>query len=215
MYAEQFAPYQELAGSLLPLNDASGDGAHDLDHLVRVWRNAVTIHAEEGGNLELVAAGVLLHDCVYVPKGSPLRATASKLAGEKARQALEILGWEPKCTDVVVAAIESHSFSARIVPSSLEGRILQDADRLDAIGLLGVARCFYTAGRMGSKLYDSTDPRGKARPLNDGRFALDHLPRKLLRLTEGFQTITGMRVAQQRHDALEAFYHGFLVEIGE
>jgi uncharacterized protein len=215
MCAEWFAPFQELAGSLLPLNAVSGDGSHDRDHLLRVWRNAVAIQAGEGGNLELIVAGVLLHDCVDVPKDSPLRASASKLSGEKARRALEGLRWESNRTDVVVAAIESHSFSAGIVPASLEGRILQDADRLDAIGLLGVARCFYTAGKLGSKLYDSTDPRGAARPLDDSRFALDHFPRKLLRLMGEFQTNTGTRIAQKRHVALEAFYHGLLAEIGE
>lgn len=214
MIADQFTPYEELARLLLPMNDAAGDGSHDGSHLVRVWRNARAIQSEEGGDLELLAAAVLLHDCVHVPKDSPLRAEASRLAASKARAALAGLGWEAERIETAALAIESHSFSAGIEPTSVEGRILQDADRLDAIGLTGVARCFYTAGRMGSELYDAGDPRGEARELDDRRFALDHFPKKLLRLAEGFRTETGRRMARVRHAALVGFYEGMLGEIG-
>jgi uncharacterized protein len=122
--------------------------------------------------------------------------------------------WESSRIEVVAGAIASHSFSAGIVPTSLEGRILQDADRLDAIGLTGIARCFYTAGRMGSDLYDIADPRGQARPLDDRRFALDHFPKKLLQLADGFQTSAGQRLAQKRQQTLQDFYQALLTEIG-
>jgi len=214
MRLDRFAPYEDLARVLLPVNDNAADGSHDLSHLERVWKNAKTIHAEEGGDLELIAAAVMLHDCVQVAKDSPLRASASRLAAQKAHSILDGLKWDSSRIDVVAAAIESHSFSAGITPASLEGRILQDADRLDAIGLVGIARCFYTAGRLGSQLYDALDPRGEARPLDDARFALDHFPRKLLTLAEGFQTATGRRLARQRHKRLQDFYEGVLSEIG-
>lgn len=208
-----FTPYEELAAVLLPVNEDTGDGSHDTSHLERVWKMAKAIQAEEGGDLELIAAAVMLHDCVKLPKDSPLRASASKLAAEKARRVLGGLNWDRSRIEVVSGAIESHSFSAGIAPTSLEGRILQDADRLDAIGLIGIARCFYTAGRLRSQLYDADDPRGEARPLDDARFALDHFPRKLLKLSDGFQTATGQRMAQKRHDALQEFYEGVLAEI--
>jgi uncharacterized protein len=209
-----FAPYEQLARTLLPMNEEIGDGSHDISHLGRVWKNAEAIHASEGGDLELIAAAVMLHDCVHVSKDSPLRDSASKLAAEKARAVLEGLNWETSRVDTVARAIESHSFSAGITPSALEGRILQDADRLDAIGLIGIARCFYTAGRLGSQLYDPIDPRGDARSLDDRRFALDHFARKLLRLAGTFQTATGQRLGRERHKALKAFYEGLLAEIG-
>lgn len=126
----------------------------------------------------------------------------------------EVLGWERARVELVADAIESHSFSAGIAPKSLEGRIVQDADRLDAIGLIGIARCFYTAGRLGTSLYDPSDPRGDRRELRDDQFALDHFPRKLLRLAAAFQTSTGQRLALERHAMLERFYDGVLEEVG-
>jgi uncharacterized protein len=214
MDSTPFSPYGELAHQLLPSFQLAGDGAHDVSHLERVWRNAKAIHTEEGGDLELLAAAVLLHDCVQIPKDSPLRDTASRLAAVEARKLLQTLGWEESRTDAVASAIESHSYSAGIALSSLEGRILQDADRLDAIGMTGIARCFYTAGRMGSSLYAPIDPRGKTRPLDERQFALDHFPRKLLKLVDGFQTATGRQLAQQRQLTLQEFYEGMLAEIG-
>ena len=143
-----------------------------------------------------------------------MRESASRLAAAEARLLLGALQWERPRIEVVAGAIESHSYSAGIQPTSPEGRILQDADRLDAIGLTGIARCFYTAGRMGSGLYDSSDPRGDARPLDDRRFALDHFPKKLLRLVDGFQTSAGQRLARDRQRILRDFYNGMLAEIG-
>lgn len=214
MDSSPFSPYGELAHRLLSPFQLTGDGAHDVSHLERVWRNAKAIHAEEGGDLELLAAAVLLHDCVQISKDSPLRDTASRLAADEARKILRTLGWGKPRIETAAGAIESHSYSAGIAPASLEGRILQDADRLDAIGMTGIARCFYTAGHMGSSLYDPTDPRGEARPLDDRRFALDHFPRKLLKLVDGFQTAAGQRLAQRRQRALREFYEGMLAEIG-
>lgn len=209
-----FAPYNELASVLLSDNSES-DGAHDIAHLTRVWQNAKAIQQEEGGDLEILAAAVLLHDCVQVPKDSPLRSQASRLAAAEARERLTALGWPSERSAWVASAIESHSYSAGIPPATLEARILQDADRLDAIGFTGIARCFYTAGRMGSSLYEAADPRGRERALNDTAFALDHFPAKLLRLAQSFQTATGRRLAERRHAAVQHFYDEMLKEIGD
>ena len=214
MTFERFTPYAKLAHTLLPANDMSADGSHDVSHLIRVWNNAKIIQANEGGDLELLAAAVLLHDCVQVPKDSPNRSGASMLAAQRAREVLAKLGWNPSRIEVVAMAIESHSFSAGMAPTSQEGCILQDADRLDAMGLIGIARCFYTAGKMSSLLYDHADPGGAQRPLDDRQFALDHFPKKLLKLAEGFQTEAGQRLAQERHQSLTDFHRRFLSEIG-
>src|ERR1700722_15608613 len=104
--------------------------------------------------------------------------------------------------------------AAGLLPTTPEARILQDADRLDAIGLVGVARCFYTAGRLGSSLYQPDDPAGKGRALDDKSYALDHFPKKLLALATGFTTIAGRRMARQRHAYLQEFYNGFILELG-
>ena len=210
-----FRPFDWLAVKLLDVSRDDEDGAHDLAHIVRVWRNAKLIQRAEGGDLEVLAAAVLLHDCVQVAKDSPLRSKASLLAANEARVRLEALGWEPSRIDTVAYAIESHSFSAGVAPTSIEGCILQDADRLDAIGLSGIARCFYTAGRMGSRLYDLADPGAKTRSLDDGRNALDHFPKKLLTLEGSFKTRKGQELARERHRRLDEFYRAMLAEVQE
>jgi uncharacterized protein len=215
MSLEMFRPFDWLAVKLLDISRDDEDGAHDLAHIVRVWSNAKLIHREEGGDVEALAAAVLLHDCVQVAKDSPLRSKASLLAANEARVRLEALGWEPSRIDTVAYAIESHSFSAGVAPTSIEGCILQDADRLDAIGFCGIARCFYTAGRMGSRLYDLADPGAKARPLDDARNALDHFPRKLLTLEGSFKSRKGPELAKERHRRLDEFYRAMLAEVQE
>jgi uncharacterized protein len=213
MFANHFAPFDDLASRLLPALESKGDGAHDRAHLRRVWMNAQQIHVQEGGDFEILAASVLLHDCVYVPKNSPDRSRASHLAAVHARSILQSLNWTPKRIDITVGAIETHSYSAGLEPYTLEGRILQDADRLDAIGFIGIARCFYTAGRLSSQIYDPSDPPSTQRELNDSLFALDHFPQKLLLLAEGFKTSAGQRLALARHQVMQEFYHGILAEI--
>lgn len=210
-----FAPLQSLAVTLLPhALEPSEDGAHDLSHLQRVWNNARTIHQEESGDLEVLLAAVLLHDCVAVEKNSPLRSQASRLAAQKASQVLASMNWPVDKVAAVAHAIETHSFSAGIEPTTLEAKILQDADRLDSLGMLGVARTFYVSGRMGSALYDPQDPEAKARDYDDKRFTLDHFQTKLLHLAAGFQTPTGNRLAQLRHARLKRFMEEFIEEIG-
>ncbi len=212
MNADLFAPFSELASKLLPVL-SNNDGAHDISHLSRVWRNVKDIQHQEGGDLQILIAAALLHDCVEVPKQSPLRSRASLLAASKATVILTDLCWETERIAWVASAIESHSFSAGITPTTLEGAILQDADRLDAIGFTGIARCFYTAGRMASALYDLSNPRGAGRAPNDAAFALDHFRAKLLNLSEGFQTTTGRTIAARRQSAVRSFYFGMVEEL--
>lgn len=215
MNLESFTPLEALASALLPhALEPSDDGAHDLAHLQRVWHNVRTLHAEEGGDLQVLLAAVLLHDCVAVEKNSPLRAQASRLAAEKASAVLATLGWPDEKISAAFHAIEAHSFSANMTPRTLEAKIVQDADRLDSLGMLGVARTFYVAGRMGSALYDPQDPEAKQRDYDDTRYCLFHFQTKLLHLADGFQTAAGQRLAQVRHQRLKGFMEQFKEEIG-
>ncbi|TJW88251.1 MAG: HD domain-containing protein [Mesorhizobium sp.] len=211
---DAFSPYGSLAASLLPKLDNDSDGSHDLAHIVRVWGNVQVIQAEEGGNLDVLIAACLLHDCVSVEKNSPLRSQASCLAATRAQSLLLDENWEPHQIEAVRHAIEAHSFSARIEPRSLEARILQDADRLDAIGAVGVARCFYVSGRLRQAFYDLSDPDAKGRPYDDSRYALDHFHTKLLSLASGFKTVTGVQLARIRHDKMLRFVDEFRKEAG-
>jgi uncharacterized protein len=213
--ARAFAPHDGLALMLLPQLAPGTDGSHDLSHILRVGRNAAAILADEpAADAELVAAAVLLHDCVAVEKDSPLRSQASRLAAAEARRIVSALGWDAARLDGLAHAIEAHSFSAGIEPRTLEACILQDADRLDAIGAIGIARCFYTGGRMGSLLYDPIDAAASGRPLDDRRYALDHFEAKLFRVAEGFRTNAGRRMAAERVGVMRGFVAGFLAEVG-
>lgn len=215
MSASAFTPLMTLAEDLLlHALEPSDDGAHDLAHLQRVWHNVRTLQAEEGGDLEVLLAAVLLHDCVAVEKNSPLRSQASRLAAKKASTVLTDLKWPEDKINTVAHAIEAHSFSANITPVTLEAKIVQDADRLDSLGMLGVARTFYVAGRTGSALYDPQDPEAKHRDYNDTQFCLDHFQTKLLHLADGFQTAAGQRLAQIRHQRLKSFMEQFKEESG-
>jgi uncharacterized protein len=213
LFADAFAPHETLAAALIPHATEGDDGSHDIAHILRVFRNAMRIHAAEGGDGRVLAAAVLLHDCVAVEKNSPLRAQASRLAADKASQVLADLGWSEAKRAAVAHAVTAHSFSANVTPETLEAKILQDADRLDAIGMVGAARCFYIAGRMGSGLYDPADPLATNRPLNDKAFAIDHFETKLFKLADGFQTEAGRALAQERHARLKTVLDLFLDEI--
>ncbi|MCM2474024.1 HD domain-containing protein [Rhizobium sp. CG5] len=211
--AAAFSAHPDLAQQLLPHAADSNDGSHDVAHLLRVYKNAMRIFEHEGGDGTVLAAAVLLHDCVAVEKTSPLRGQASRLAAEKARGILGPLGWTPAAIDQVAHAIHTHSFSANIAPETLEAKILQDADRLDAIGMMGAARCFYSAGRMGSALYDPADPLATHRPLDDKHYAIDHFAAKLFKLADGFQTAAGRALARERHERLKQVFALFIDEI--
>ena len=210
-----FTPFQPLADRLLHAFDADGtDGSHDLSHIVRVWRNAVRIaRTEPAADLELLLAAVILHDCVAVEKSSPLRTQASRLSAARAREIVAGLGWPPARVDGLAHAIETHSFSAGLTPDTPEAKILQDADRLDAIGAVGIARCFHVGGRMGGRLYHPDDPRAAARPLDDRSWALDHFPAKLLKVADGFLTPEGQRMAAVRAALMRDYVAAFLNEI--
>lgn len=208
-----FAPFDALAEQLLPHAISGNDGSHDEAHLIRVWNNARRIHAAEGGDLRTLAAAVLLHDCVAVEKNAPGRAGASRLAAEKAFLVLDALDWRTADIAAVAHAILTHSFSANIAPETLEAKILQDADRVDAIGMIGAARCFYIAGRMGSALYDPLDPLAEHRPLDDKAFAIDHFEVKLFKLADGFNTASGRALAVERQARLRQVLAMMLEEI--
>ena len=215
MTIEAFAPYQLLAAELLKhLPSGQQDGSHDLSHIHRVWVNAQRIRQVEGGDLEVLFAATVLHDCVAVEKNSPFRGQASTLSAEKAASVLAAMGWPVQRIEQVAHAVKTHSYSAGFEPLTLEAKILQDSDRLDAIGAVGIARCFYVAGRMGSSLYDFTNPSAQGRAYQDTTFAIEHFHTKLLQLASGFQTGEGARLAALRHARLQAYLDDFMDEVG-
>lgn len=190
-----------------------GDGSHDIGHFRRVWHLSLQIGAEEGADAEVLTAAAWLHDLVNLPKDSPDRPRASRLSAEAALPILAAAGIAPEKHAAVAHAIETHSFSAGIAPATLEARVLQDADRLDALGAIGIARCFCVSGQMHSALFDPDDPLAEARPRDDRRFALDHFETKLFRIAETLNTASARRLAEPRVARMRQFVAGLMDEI--
>jgi len=190
------------------------DGAHDLGHLRRVWGNCRSIAAEEGGDPAILLAAAMFHDIVNLPKDAPDRATASSRSAGVAADWLHAQGWPADRIAATAHAIEAHSYSGGIPPRTLEARILQDADRLEALGAIGIARMFLVAGRMGGAMFDDADPMALHRPLDDRRYALDHLEVKLFGLVGTMQTATGRVMAEARSDWMASFRTRLLHETG-
>lgn len=197
----------------LAAGSSGGDGAHDSTHLERVWRNAQALlaHHPEADALVVMAA-CYLHDLVNLPKDDPERNQASTRSAKLARHQLAWMDFPRERLDAVAHAIEAHSFSANIPAESLEAKIVQDADRLDGLGAVGLARMFYIAGRMGSGLAHPDDPLGVAREFDDRRYALDHIMVKLAKLPGMMQTRAGRALAEQRLARLMAFREEFAAE---
>ncbi len=199
----------------LAAGSSGGDGAHDGTHLERVWRNAQALLAQHPeADALVVMAACYLHDLVNLPKDDPERDQASRRSAKLARHQLAWMDFPPDRLDAVAHAIEAHSFSANIPAESLEAKIVQDADRLDGLGAVGLARMFYIAGRMGSSLAHPDDPLGLAREFDDRRYALDHIMVKLARLPGMMQTEGGRALAEERLARLMAFREEFAAEGG-
>ncbi len=189
------------------------DGAHDLGHLDRVWKSCRLIALDEAADLDILAAAAYFHDAVNLPKNSPDRARASRLSADLAVAELAAMGFPEAKQAGLHHAILAHSFSANIPPETAEAKILQDADRLEALGAIGIARMFLISGQMGGGLFDAADPMALNRPLDDRRFALDHIQVKLARIAETMQTATGRAIAAERLEWMESFRTRLLSEI--
>jgi uncharacterized protein len=191
------------------------DLAHDFSHILRVAKQTAAIFVSEKkrkhgadatvAEVDACYVSALLHDCVPVAKNSPLRKESSRLASEKAAEWLQDLKWDADQIPVIAGAILDHSFSSGRVPSSLLGESLQDADRLEALGALGLFRTIATGVSMGAALFDSVDPWAKNRELDDRRFSIDHFYTKLLKLPGSFRTGAAREEAKRRAAFLEHF----------
>ncbi|ANN79388.1 HD domain-containing protein [Bordetella flabilis] len=189
------------------------DSAHDLNHLDRVWANARQIMASTtDANGLVVLAACYLHDLINVPKNHPDRAKASSISASEAVVRLKQLRYPAEYLDDVAHAIEAHSYSAGIAPRSIEAKVVQDADRLDALGAVGLARMFHIGGRLNCALAHDSDPLAMQRPVDDMLYSLDHIEQKLLRLPDAMQTQAGRTLATKRADLLAKFRDRFVSE---
>lgn len=195
---------------------AAADPAHDFSHCERVLANALRIARTEGGDPEVLATAAYLHDIANLPKNHPDSRMSSERSAERAEEILRAQGFSEGKIALARGAILSHSYSRGLAPQSLEGRIFQDADRLDALGAIGIARTFAVGGATQRPLYFAGDPfLESARAPNDKLSTLDHFYTKLFSLGEKMQTPTGRKLAQERLARMRRFIEELREEISE
>jgi len=189
------------------------DSAHDFDHIMRVFKNAQKICKKENAHEKLVLSAVLLHDIVSYPKSDKRSKLSSIKSAEKSKKILKKFNFTKEEIQTISDAIRDHSFSRNKIPVTIEGKILQDADRLDAIGAIGIARVFAVSGSEKRPFYNVKDPFCKNRVPNDEIWALDHFYRKLFKLESLMNTKSGKIEAKKRTKVLKDFLNELKKEI--
>lgn len=192
----------------------AADAAHDDAHVQRVVANALLLAEVEGADTAVVLPAAWLHDCVIVPKDSLQRSQASRLAADAAGAFLAEAGYAPEKIPAVEHAIAAHSFSAGIPPQTLEAQVVQDADRLDALGAIGIARTIALGAQLGRPLYAPVEPFPVTRPASDAVSSIDHFYTKLLKLEAGMNTAAGRAEARRRSAFMQTFLQQLAHEIG-
>ena len=147
----------------------------------------------------MITAAVLLHDIVSYPKSDPRSKNSSSESAEKSRKILQEYDFSQDEINIISDAIRDHSFSRGVTPKTLEGKILQDADRLDALGAIGIARTFAVGGAENRPFYNNDDPFCSKRSPDDKCWTLDHFYKKLLLLEKTMNTKTGKIEASKKN----------------
>lgn len=186
--------FDKKAAALYPATDPS----HDILHIRRVVKAALNLAKEEGADMNVVMPAAYFHDFVNVPKDDPRRKQASTLSAEAAAEYLASAGYPEKYLGGIRHAIAAHSFSAGITPETVEAKVVQDADRLDALGAVGIARCFSTSALLGRPYYHEGDMLAANRAPDDKNFAIDHFFVKLFKVAEMLQTKSAREEGQRR-----------------
>lgn len=189
------------------------DPAHDFFHVERVVVNAITIARSEDASEPVVATAALLHELFALPKSHPDSARAGDVCAEHARELLLREGAPSSLIEPVTAAIRDHAFSKGVVPTALESKVLQDADRLDALGAIGLARMWATCADMKRPFYSPVDPFCVSRAPDDKSWGLDHVYKKLLVLPERFHLETSRALAKDRAAFVRAFVEQLASEV--
>ena len=190
-------------------SSSHADVAHDITHIERVVSMAIKLCNAEHANMDVVLPAAWLHDCVAVAKNHPDREKASTMAADKAIEFLSSINYEQSLFAAIHHAIAAHSFSANIKVNTVEAQIVQDADRMDALGAIGVSRCMKVGGSIDRLLYNSEDPFCLNRVADDKKYTLDHFFIKLLDIAQSMNTPSAKAEAKRRTD----YMHDFLEQL--
>ena len=189
------------------------DPSHDMSHVERVVATAKHLCQSENACLEVVVPAAWLHDCVYVKKNSDERAKGSKLSADRAIEHLRCINYPDRYFKDIHHAISAHSFSAGIVPKNIHAKVVQDADRLDALGAIGIARCFISGGLMKHEFHSELDPFCNKRKANDELYILDHFFVKVLSISKTLKTESGRKEGRKRAAFIKVYLERLKMEL--
>ena len=206
---------------MIEVCNANPDPSHDILHVERVVSLAKKLAKEENANLDIVVPAAYLHDCFYISKTDPRRSQASKLSADKALELLSSWGLSsslspgisPDLLPEIHHAVLAHSFSANVKAKTLEAKVVQDADRLDAMGAIGIMRCLGFSGLSLRPFYNQDDPFCEKRTANDSTNALDHFFVKLLNLQERLNTPAAQAEGAVRLATMKIFIESLKLEL--
>lgn len=184
---------------------------HDKSHVERVYNLAVRLANEENADLDVVRAATLLHDIARAMEDEGKIADHATEGAKMARKILEEIDFPKEKVAKVIHCIEAHRFKKGMKAESLEAKILQDADRLDIIGAIGIARVFTRGGWGNKPIYDPTIP---PKEKYDGKSltSVNHIYEKILKVKDTINTNTAKEIAEERHKFVEQFLERLLRE---
>lgn len=186
----------------------NGDSAHDFDHILRVLALAEHIARIEGADMEIVRAAALLHDITRAEEDAGRDTDHAASGAARAREILRARGVAPARIQAVTHAIAAHRFRGTLAPQTLEAKILFDADKLDSLGAIGIARAYAVAGALHQRLWSEV---ALDTPATRAQHNAQHTPYaefvvKLSKVRERLFTTTARRIAEERHAFMVEFF---------
>ncbi len=194
-----------------------GDPSHDFHHVMRVLHLAIKIAKKEKADLEVVIPAILFHDTVVYAKDSPQSVNETDESAEVAGQILADTKFPTEKIEQVKTCIRECSYSKGIMAETIEGKVVQDADRLESVGAISIMRTFASGGQMNRTFYYAEDPF-RENTKAEGRVAatgLDLFYSRLLPVGETMRTETGKKMAVRRTKFLHTFLKEFRKELKE
>jgi uncharacterized protein len=195
----------------------STDAVHDFEHVQRVYRMAERLAQAEGADLEIVRAAALLHDVEGTAPGEAARANHHHASADFAAEILAAEGWSNERISAVQHCIRAHRFrDNREPPQTIEAKVLFDADKLDVLGAVGVARVLIYAALAGEPLYAEPSEhfiRSEQKDLDEPHSAYHEYLFKLSKIKDRLFTPTARMLAVGRHQYLEDYFNQLKMEL--
>lgn len=198
--------------SLLTVDEArayyhGAESAHDFDHVLRVLALAEKLARAEGADIEIVHTAALLHDIARADEDTT-GGDHAQMAAERAKDILRARGGAPAKIDAIAHVIESHRFRTNAPPQTIEAQVLFDADKLDSIGAIGVARAYQVSGALNQRLWSEVAPDTMAtrQQRNSNHSAYAEFVVKLSKVRERLFTATARKIANDRHAYMSEFF---------